>query len=213
MKKKIISLVIFSLAILIGILAIKNYFFNIDTYVYRVIIKLRSPFFDIFFKFVSFLFFTYAIIFYCIVFLLILKNKKYSYYIIFMMITEALINNVLKIIFKRPRPNNLALVVEKTYSFPSGHTMACFIITYLVGDYLAKKNPSKKAIIVFTEATIILLVGMSRIYLGVHYFSDVICAVLISISILLITNDVKIFDKYLNRGNKNDNKIRRNNIE
>lgn len=213
MKKKIISLVIFSLAILIGILAIKNYFFNIDTYVYRVIIKLRSPFFDIFFKFVSFLFSTYAIIFYCIVFLLILKNKKYSYYIIFMMITEALINNVLKIIFKRPRPNNLALVVEKTYSFPSGHTMACFIITYLVGDYLAKKNPSKKAIIVFTEATVILLVGMSRIYLGVHYFSDVICAVLISISILLITNDVKIFDKYLNRGNKNDNKIRRNNIE
>lgn len=213
MKKKILSLFLFCITILIGILALKKYTVAIDSYAYDIIIKLRSPFCDNLFKIVSFLFSTYAIIIYCIIFLMILKNRKYSYYIIYMMLSEALINNVIKIIFRRPRPSNLALVIENTYSFPSGHTMAACIITYLIGNYISKKYSTKKYLITSLEIIIILLVGISRVYLGVHYFTDIIGAILISIAIILLANDLEIFEKYINRGNENDNKIRRNNIE
>lgn len=213
MKKKLLALFLFCISILIGIIALKNYTIAIDSYVYNIIIKLRSPFCDNIFKIVSLLFSTYAIIIYCIILLIILKNKKYSYYVIFMMLSEALINNVIKVIFRRPRPNNLALVIENTYSFPSGHIMAACIITYLIGNYIAKQYPTKKYLISSFEIIIILLVGISRIYLGVHYFTDIIGAILISIAIILIANDLEIFEKYINRGNKNDNKIRRNNIK
>lgn len=213
MKKKILSLFLFCISILIGILALKKYTVAIDSYAYDIIIKLRSPFCDNLFKIVSFLFSTYAIIIYCIIFLMILKNRKYSYYIIYMMLSEALINNVIKIIFRRPRPSNLALVIENTYSFPSGHTMAACIISYLIGNYISKKYSTKKYLITSLEIIIILLVGISRVYLGVHYFTDIIGAILISIAIILLANDLEIFEKYINRGNENDNKIRRNNIE
>lgn len=213
MKKKILSLFLFCITILIGILALKKYTVAIDSYAYDIIIKLRSPFCDNLFKIVSFLFSTYAIIIYCIIFLMILKNRKYSYYIIYMMLSEALINNVIKIIFRRPRPSNLALVIENTYSFPSGHTMAACIISYLIGNYISKKYSTKKYLITSLEIIIILLVGISRVYLGVHYFTDIIGAILISIAIILLANDLEIFEKYINRGNENDNKIRRNNIE
>lgn len=213
MMKKILSLFLFCISILIGILALKKYTVAIDSYAYDIIIKLRSPFCDNLFKIVSFLFSTYAIIIYCIIFLIILKNRKYSYYIIYMMLSEALINNVIKIIFRRPRPSNLALVIENTYSFPSGHTMAACIITYLIGNYISKKYSAKKYLITSLEIIIILLVGSSRVYLGVHYFTDIIGAILISIAIILLANDLEIFEKYINRGNENDNKIRRNNIK
>lgn len=91
--------------------------------------------------------------------------------------------------------------------------MAACIITYLIGNYIAKQYPTKKYLITSLEIIIILLVGISRIYLGVHYFTDIIGAVLISIAIIIIVNDLEIFEKYINRGNKNDNKIRRNNIK
>lgn len=213
MKKKILALFLFCISILIGILALKKYTVAIDSYAYDIIIRLRSPFCDNFFKIVSFLFSTYAIIIYCIIFLIILKSRKYSYYIIYMMLSEALINNVIKIIFRRPRPSNLALVIENTYSFPSGHTMAACIITYLIGNYISKKYSAKKYFITSLEIIIILLVGSSRVYLGVHYFTDIIGAILISIAIILLANDLEIFEKYINRGNENDNKIRRNNIK
>ena len=213
MKNKVLATIIFIISIILGIVVLKGYLINLDSFIYDLIIKLKCPFFTNVFKVISFLFSTYAVIFYCILILIFLRDKKYSYFICLTMIGEVLLNNIIKIIFKRPRPNNLALVIENTYSFPSGHTMAACIITYLIGNYIAKQYPTKKYLITSLEIIIILLVGISRIYLGVHYFTDIIGAILISIAIILIANDLEIFEKYINRGNKNDNKIRRNNIK
>ena len=109
----------------------------------------------------------------------------------------VILNLILKNIFMRDRPNNLRLIIESGYSFPSGHSMASIsLYGYLM--YLAHKkinNKLLKTFIYLILGNLILLVGISRIYLGVHYASDVIAGFLISTAILLFF--IKITDKYV----------------
>jgi len=88
-----------------------------------------------------------------------------------------LLNTILKVLFHRARPDIVHLADAGGYSFPSGHAMvaAAFygVIGYLL--WLNLKNRSKPAcyIVVFTFS-LIISIGISRIYLGVHFASDVI---------------------------------------
>lgn len=91
-------------------------------------------------------------------------------------IVATALNLILKRLFSRQRPNILRLVQESNYSFPSGHAMASsalyFILILLVLRYI--KNKKAKIIITTVLSIIILLIGVSRIYLGVHYLFDVV---------------------------------------
>ncbi len=79
-----------------------------------------------------------------------------------------------KIIFHRARPD-IAIYTEHSFSFPSGHaTMAVAFYGFLA--YILIKNAKqwkRKVNIFFAVVILILLIGFSRLYLGVHYFSDV----------------------------------------
>ncbi len=86
------------------------------------------------------------------------------------------------------RPDTITLIDESGYSFPSGHAMISFAFYgYLI--YLIDKNmkPSilKKVIIIFL-ILLILFIGFSRIYLGVHHFSDIIGGYIISFAYLIL---------------------------
>ncbi|QQE72661.1 phosphatase PAP2 family protein [Brevibacillus composti] len=87
----------------------------------------------------------------------------------------ALFNWLLKWIFQRERPTLHRLIEETGYSFPSGHSMNAIILYGMIGMlcYLFLKNVWPKLLIVFGALLLILLIGNSRIYLGVHYPSDV----------------------------------------
>lgn len=84
------------------------------------------------------------------------------------------INALFKLFFARPRPNLFPpLTVEHTYSFPSGHTITAVALYGFLAILLWRNHHRLWAIL---AGMVIPLVGFSRIYLGVHYPSDVLGA-------------------------------------
>jgi undecaprenyl-diphosphatase len=92
-------------------------------------------------------------------------------------IGEAILNDALKSIFDRARPDLVAHGVEvSTTSFPSGHAMAAAAVYLTLGALLVRTQKSRAVKIAIMSAAILiaLLIGISRIYLGVHWPTDVI---------------------------------------
>ncbi len=102
--------------------------------------------------------------------------RKRSYILPFLVTINGsyLFYTLSKIIIHRPRPE-IAYYLESGYSFPSGHaTMAVALYGFLIYIlFWELKHWKTKANILFAGLTIILGVGLSRLYLGVHYLSDV----------------------------------------
>jgi Membrane-associated phospholipid phosphatase len=119
---------------------------------------------------------------------LLIKNKKIGLSIISNIIIITVLNQLLKRILQRPRPTEFRLVEEKGYSFPSGHSMVSMAfygyLIYLIYRYI--KNKYVKWTLITILSILICLIGISRIYLGVHYTSDVLGGFLLSISYLVI---------------------------
>lgn len=115
------------------------------------------------------------------------------------MLGEVALNNLIKIIVKRIRPTINPLVTETGYSFPSGHTMATTAFYSLVLFFVWKSPLPKliKILISIPCVIMIIMVLISRVYLGVHYFSDVIAGLSCSIAyVLIITNFYLSIKKY-----------------
>ena len=89
----------------------------------------------------------------------------------------AVLNQLLKELFARPRPSFAdPLLSETSYSFPSGHAMLSLVVYGLMTYFavLALRTWRARTAVVFGAALLVVLIGVSRMYLGVHYFSDVL---------------------------------------
>ena len=133
-----------------------------------------------------------------LIIMFIIKDKKISMAILINLISVFLLNQLMKLIFQRSRPDRLHwLINEIGYSFPSGHAMISMayygFLIYLVYTHINKKY---KWILIILLSVIIILVGLSRIYLGVHYLSDILAGFLVSIAYLIIF--VFCYNKYIN---------------
>lgn len=142
-----------------------------------------------------------------IIFLLIMKNKKMSFSILLNLVIVTFLNIFLKNIIQRPRPDDFRLINETGYSFPSGHSMISMAyygyLIYLIFKFV--KNKKLKTFLITFLCILILTIGLSRIYLGVHYTSDVIAGFVLSVSYLIIYTS--IIKKYIiEREEENDNK-------
>lgn len=103
------------------------------------------------------------------------KHKKWSLIgMWFSLVGSMGVTYLAKIYFDRPRPLN-AVILETSGSFPSGHaTVAIAFYGYLA--YLLFKNTKNilyRFLIVFSAIIVAVVIGFSRLYLGVHYLSDV----------------------------------------
>ena len=118
----------------------------------------------------------------------LVKNKKYFLIFTFANLIGVILNNILKIIIRRPRPTEtLVLTAESSYSFPSAHSMMSMIFYGLLIYYVTKfvKKKWLKNALVGILSAIILFVGISRIYLGVHYATDVLAGYIVGIIYLV----------------------------
>lgn len=137
----------------------------------------------------------YWLIGFSIFLLFIIKNRKIGISIILNLGLSVSINYTLKQILQRPRPTEYRIINESGYSFPSGHSMVSMAfygyLIYLIYKYV--KNKYVKTILIMLLTILIVSIGISRIYLGVHYTSDVIAGFIVAISYLIIyTKVIKI---------------------
>ena len=123
---------------------------------------------------------------------IIIKNKKIKISIVVNLLIATLSSQILKRILQRPRPTGIRLVEVSGYSFPSGHsTVSMAFYGYLI--YLIYKNIENKYLkwsLITLLSVLICLIGASRIYLGVHYTTDVLGGFFLSISCLIIFAEV-----------------------
>lgn len=142
-------------------------------------------------------------------------SMRIGVYMLVITSLQAPLNSLIKYLVARPRPSEPLVEVLKTesgYSFPSGHVMFYTIffgfLMYMVIRYLPR-GP-KKSISFALLVTIIVLIGISRIYLGAHWFSDVVAGYLVGLVFLAwaieiirssLTGDVKIRGKLMTSSN------------
>lgn len=127
-------------------------------------------------------------------FLILLFSIKYNHKEnIFPLILSTLccfvLNTIIKHIVTRTRPINYFLIKQDGYSFPSGHSMVSMSF-YTTMTYLLTKNitnKSNKILLWIANFMIIGIIGYSRIYLGVHWLSDVLAGFIMGLLVYLLT--------------------------
>ena len=134
-----------------------------------------------------------------ILLLIFIKDKKISFSITLNLILATLFNQALKHVIQRPRPSKYNIINESGYSFPSGHSMISMafygFLIYLIHKNI--KNKYLKTLLITILSLLIIAIGLSRIYLGVHYLSDVIGGFIIAIIYLVIY--IKITTNKMNK--------------
>jgi undecaprenyl-diphosphatase len=106
----------------------------------------------------------------------VLRGKwRTGAFLAFVVIAGTLISNALKVFFDRPRPDLTGIVHVATASFPSGHATVSAVVYLSLGVVLARASERRRLKLFYIAAAIVLtgIVGLSRLYLGVHYPTDV----------------------------------------
>lgn len=124
--------------------------------------------------------------------IILIKGLKNKLFLLTGIVGTAGLNVVLKHIVQRERPNINRLIPEKGYSFPSGHSMMSMafygMLIFLIFKYV--KNTALKWTLIVILTILLSTIGITRIYLGVHYPSDVIGGFVVSLTYLFILTEI-----------------------
>ena len=198
MKKfnKIVMIVLFIIFCVMAVLVHYDLTSSFDATVYKFVIGFRSDSLTKVLLFITDFASVKGIVFLCAGSLIGLFWKYYkSLFLVLNVIISTIFNVVIKNIMMVPRPNILRLTEETGYSFPSGHSMAS-VAFYGFAIYLILSSDMSKYLKIILSSLLVILIlviGFSRVYLGVHNASDVIAGYAISTGLLLA--DIMILKK------------------
>lgn len=185
--KKIIVSIFMGLFLLLMFLVIFDKISFLDNWFYNLLMSFRCEFLDNYFTGVTRFGDVGMVMFILLLFLIIFKDRR-GIFLNISAIASVGINYVLKLIIRRDRPNGLRLVEQGGFSFPSGHTMiSVCVYGYLL--YIVKSSVKNKFLRYFLSILLVILIlsiGISRVYVGVHYFSDVLAGYLLASVILIL---------------------------
>ena len=191
-KQKILLLILFGVFILLAICVNYGLTQNIDNFVYSLIQKMQNSTLTEILKVVTniggipSLFF---IALFVSIILFICKKRKWGKAVLLNLLMSSITYIVLKNIFQRPRPDLAEQLINETgHSFPSGHTTNN-VAFYGFAIYLVYKNIKNKSIrnlLIILLGMMPILIGFSRIYLRVHYFSDVLAGLIVGITSIIL---------------------------
>ena len=168
-----------------------GFFINWDGLVNLFIPNIQNSFFVSLACYIAILFDVVASTLYFFVIILILwirKLRKDAVFVFVAFLLDGVSIYLFKNIFRRLRPENM-LANETSFSFPSGHSVNSVVlfgvVIYLSWKYL--KSKVAKITITIISVLMILIIGFSRVYLNVHWLSDVLSGYFLGIIILCIS--------------------------
>lgn len=168
--------------------ALKDDMSGLDILGYEIVSAPMSDQLTIFAKIITNIASPVVLLLVAVILFVVVKEKKDKYSIVCNLFISIALNFVIKNIIQRPRPIGYRLIDESGYSFPSGHSMVSMAFYgYLI--YIINKNVKNKYVRIISSIAIfslIILIGLSRIYLGVHYTSDVIGGFVVALSYLMV---------------------------
>ena len=106
----------------------------------------------------------------------VFKYRHQAFLLVVVIVGTVIFNHLLKMYFKRERPVIYRILDAEGYSFPSGHTMMAFSL-YVIIAYIAWRNVETrfgKFLLILFATFMTIMIGTSRIYLGVHFPSDIV---------------------------------------
>ncbi len=111
-----------------------------------------------------------------VVFLLLVRETRRAWLVALTVIGGTIVSTVLKSLFNRPRPDLTGVAKVFTASFPSGHALVSAVAFLTIGAVLAgtTRRLDLRCFYIGVAGFLTLLVGISRVYLGVHYPTDVL---------------------------------------
>lgn len=145
----------------------------------------RAPLLTATMKVISMFGFEIPIVLGIVIFILLLFRKHGKEAFVFALVVGAapIIGGILKVIIQRPRPPYYPLVYTGSYSFPSSHALTSFVFYVTLTYFIYRFTRNKKLAVIFSIffSLLIFMIGISRMYLGVHYPTDVLAGWLVGL--------------------------------
>ena len=194
----ILSLTIF---LILGYLIKTKNDLYLDNVIYSFISKFINTNLTHIIKIITFLGSAAFVITVTVLALLLIKNKRIGLFMSIDLIVITIFQYILKPTFSRLRPVGINLIEETNYSFPSGHSLTAMAFYGFIIYLIYKSNLKYKKLLITLLSILILLIGLSRVYLGVHFITDVLGGFTFSVFYLILF--IELTKKHI-KTNKND---------
>ncbi len=171
-----ISSVAFLSFICLAILVDRHFLFAIDNNTINIVLDIRNNGLTILAKIITNLGSAIFIIVSSMLVMVLVRRWRDRIFFATTLGVGAILSAIMKVLVSRIRPADIALIVEESFSFPSGHAMLSFIfyglLIYLVCKFLSNKPLKVSLSILF--GLVAVAVALTRVYLGVHFMTDLI---------------------------------------